>query len=239
MGLITLPCDTPSQATIMSDSDNETGPFDAHHKREQLHREVFQPMLSVLQKTSQTHLPIPKRQRNLYGYNFSPPSTPNGNHTIAEREAARKAARIAIAAENDYSTEFTPRCLMKQCIAEQKTLVQACVNVTDADWNLMASFLSPAKPPLHPSTKSNIHPRPCRIVFPTCLCISCAGLKAKATCTPCLVCGALIPYSVCLKSSGAMSCPYHCLTNSCLGAQSPLPTMCFKCSCAFRGEWVD
>ena len=186
------------------DSDNETGPFDAHHKREQLHREVFQPMLSVLQKT---HFPIPKRQRNLYGYNFSPPSTPNGNHTIAEREAARKAARIAIAAENDDYTEFTPRCLMRQCIAEQKTLVQACVNVTDADWNMMASFLSPAKPPLHPSTKSNIHSRSCRFEFPSkgevpCLCISCAGLKAKPTCTPCLVCGALIPYSVCLKSSG-------------------------------------
>ena len=206
MGLITLPCDTPSQATIMSDSDGDgpiqwTNPFthpsyyafadnetDAHHKREQLHREVFHP----------------KRQRNLYGYNFSPPSTPNGNHTIAEREAARKAARIAIAAENDDYTEFTPRCLMRQCIAEQKTLVQACVNVTDADWNMMASFLSPAKPPLHPSTKSNIHSRSTRFEWLNevpCLCISCAGLKAKPTCTPCLVCGALIPYSVCLKSS--------------------------------------
>ena len=185
-----------------SDEDDETGPFDAWLK---LHK---------------TQLPIPKRQRNLYGYNFSPPSTPNGNHTIAEREETRKAARIAIAAENDDFTEFTPRCVMKQCIAEQKTLVQeACVNVTDADWNLMASFLSPAKPPLHP----NIFSRPCRFEFPskrevTCVCISCAGLKAKPKCTPCLVCGGLIPYSVCLKGSGA---------------QSPVPSICFKCKCAF------
>jgi hypothetical protein len=183
-------------------ADNET---DAHHKREQLHREVFQP----------------KRQRNLYGYNFSPPSTPNGNHTIAEREETRKAARIAIAAENDDCADFTPRCLMKQCISDQQALVQDGVNVTDAEWNMMVSFLSPAKPPLHPSTKSNIHSRSTRFEWlneVTCVCISCAGLKAKPKCTPCLVCGGLIPYSVCLKGSGA---------------QSPVPSMCFKCTCAF------
>ena len=69
--------------------------------------------------------------------------------------------------ELDAADEFTPRCLMRQCIAEQKTLVQeACGNVTDADWNLMASFLSPAKPPLHPCKKSNIHSRPCRFGLP-------------------------------------------------------------------------
>jgi hypothetical protein len=210
----TTPSSHPSYyAFATCDSDNETGPFDAHHKREQLHREVFQPMLSVLQKT---HLPIPKRQRNLYGYNFSPPSTPNGNHTIAEREESRKAARIAIAAENDDCADFTPRCLMKQCIADQQALVQDGINVTDAEWNMMVSFLSPAKPPLHP----NIQSRPCRFEFPskrevTCVGISCAGLKAKPKCTPCLVCGGL---SVCLKGSGA---------------QSPVPSMCFKCTCAF------
>jgi hypothetical protein len=207
-------------------------------------------------------------------------------------------------------TAITPRCLMRHCIAEQKTLIQeSCGN--NVDWNLMASFLSPAKPPLHPSTKSNIHSRPCRFGFPSntssfappaaalsttafpsawflpasvfppsaagntvpqrqqwpsypiclsgglpldaslpelpraqfsvvsqspvaaavphlyhtksdvvsCLCISCAGMKAKPICTPCLVYGASMPYSVCLK-----------LKNS---VQSPVPSMCFKCNCAF------
>jgi hypothetical protein len=244
MGLITLLCHTPSQATSMSDSDSETGSFDLWLKLQKTqlpipsiaaaagvsdaglgpiqwttpssHPSYYSHELKIVDSESdeddetghKTQLPIPKRQRNLYGYNFSPPSTPNGNHTIAEREETRKAARIAIAAENDDCADFTPRCLMKQCIADQQALVQDGVNVTDADWNLMVSFLSPAKPPLHPCTKSNINSRPCRFEFPsksnvTCLCISCAGLKAKPICTPCLVCGALIPYSVCkLKSAG-------------------------------------
>ena len=191
----------------MSDSetgDSETGPFDAHHKTEQLLREVFRPVLSR-QSTA------PKRERALHGYNF--------------RKEAKEAA-----SDGDLD-EFTPRCSMNKCIAEQKTLVQeSCGAVTDADWKLMASFLSPAKPPLHPSTKSNIHSRPCRFRVPTkidvvpyvpapCLCISCAGMKAKPICTPCLVCGASIVYSVCLK-----------LKHS---AQSPVPSMCFKCNCAF------
>jgi hypothetical protein len=53
----------------------------------------------------------------------------------------------------------------------------------------------------------------------SCLCIACAGMKAEPRCTPCLVCGESIPYSVCLKVNN--------------GAHSPVPTMCFKCNCAF------
>jgi hypothetical protein len=194
----------------MSDSetgDSDTGSFDAHQKTEQLLREVFRPVLS-----RQSESTAPMRERlSLHGYNF--------------RKEAKETA------SDGHLDEFTPRCLMNKCITEQKTLVQDAIgNVTDADWKLMASFLSPAKPPLHPSTKSNTHSRPCRFTFPSkidvvpnviapCLCISCAGMKAKPRCTPCLVCGASIVYSVCLKLKRS--------------AQSPVPSMCFKCKCAF------
>ena len=275
----------------MSDSetgDSETGTSDAQTKTEQLLREVFRPVFS---RNS-------KRERPLHG-----------------KEAASDA-------------DFTPRCLRKtlvedlaSAIVEQQLLVQQSVTVSDADWTLYASYLSPTllhkcKPPLQ---KSNIHSHPCRFEFPSkpssshadsvvdtssfappaaalsttafpsasflpvsffppsaagnnapqwpsypiclsgglpldaslpelpraqssvvsqspvaaavprlyhtksdvvsCLCISCAGMKAKPICTPCLVCGASIVYSVCLK-----------LKHS---AQSPVPSMCFKCNCAF------
>ncbi len=209
-----------SQATIMSLLDSETGLFDAHHETEQLLREVFRPVLS-------RHPAAPKRERPLYGYNFSPPSTPNGNHTIAERERMRKEAREA--ASDDDLDGFTPRCVLQRTITEQQLLVRSVTDITPADWNLMASCLSPpsCKPPLHSCRHSmkphgwqargppHTHMIPCD----TCLCIACAGMKAKPRCTPCLVCGALIPYSVCLK-----------LKN---GAHSPVPSMCFKCNCAF------
>ncbi len=185
--------------TCIHMSDSEVEEYDKsplwlspRSKSFELHQEVFG------QRKYQ------KRTRPLYGYNFSPPSTPNGNHLIA-------AVQLDVE-EEDEAAAFTPRCVLRQCIEEQKALVQvACVNPTDADWILMASYLSPAKPPLHPNTKTNIHPRACRFEWPSCqsksvgvpcLCISCAGLKAKPMCTPCLVCGALIPYSVCIKSLG-------------------------------------
>jgi hypothetical protein len=112
--------------------------------------------------------------------------------------------------------EFISRCVMSQCIAEQKTLVQeSCGN--NVDWNLMASFLSPDKPPLHPSTKichkSNIHSHPCRfgILSATkcrCLCIACAGISnAKPNTSQCLVCGATILLSICQNKTSTSASP--------------------------------
>ena len=80
------------------------------------------------------------------------------------------------------------------------------------------------KPPLPPAKPYEFQARGAHhthimIRAPSCLCIACAGMKAKPRCTPCLVCGASIVYSVCLK-----------LKHS---AQSPVPSMCFKCNCAF------
>lgn len=141
-----------------------------------------------------------RRERPLHGYNFSPPSTPIGNHFIAPVKLDVK--------KEDESAAFTPRCVLSKCIAEQETLVQeAGINPTDADWIMMASYLSPAKPPVHPMTKSIIQYL-CRFECPSksgvvlCLCIKCAGVKAEPKCTPCLVCGAPIPYSVCIKNLG-------------------------------------
>jgi hypothetical protein len=219
----------------MCDSEVEESPMrlSPRGKSLKLYQEVFGHPRITLQRKH-------KRKRPMYVLYigpkclYSPPSTPNGNHLIAAVELDVE--------EEDESAAFTPRCVLRQCIAEQKTLVQeACVNPTDADWilmasylspakppgtllsscntiprvdakyagvlrsNIVASYLSPAKPPLHPNTKTNIHPRAsCQSKSDgvPCLCISCAGLKAKPICTPCLVCGALIPYSVCIKSLG-------------------------------------
>ena len=88
--------------------------------------------------------------------------------------------------------------------------------------------VSDGKPPLYPTHNvmkpyefqaHGAHHTHIMIPCESCLCIACAGMKAKAKCTPCLVCGESIPYSVCLK-----------VNNS---AHSPVPTMCFKCNFAF------
>jgi hypothetical protein len=172
-------------------------------------------------------VPTFKRERPLYGFNFSPPSTPNGNHTIAEREQMRKEAREAVSDEG--LDEFTPRCLLQRTITEQKSLVRSVTDMTTADWVLMASYLSPPcrKPPLipgdwplhtmpHLAVNMKSSKSPC---VHSCRCIACAGVKAEPNSSPCLVCGSLIPYSVCMKKTNA---------------QSPVPTMCFACRCAFE-----
>ncbi len=79
----------------MSDSDNET-PGGKVDKSKQLLREVFAPMRNG------------NRDRPLYGYNFSPPSTPNDNHLIVDRESKRKQL------EEDFAS----------AIVEQQLLVQ-------------------------------------------------------------------------------------------------------------------
>jgi hypothetical protein len=193
------------------DSDNGT-PVGKVDKSKQLLREVFAPMRNG------------NRDRPLYGYNFSPPSTPNGNHLIVDRESKRKKLEEDIAAiveqQDEGLDEFTPRCLLQRTIMEQKLLVRSVTDMTTADWNLMASCLSPpsCKRPLHPCTGMTRGTPHTHIVIPcdTCLCIACAGMKAKPIVTPCIVCGASISYSVCLKA----------------GVHSPVPKMCFAC-CTF------
>ena len=147
-----------------------------------------------------------KRERSLYTYNFSPPSTPRGNHTVHADKA-----EVAI------ETVFTPRCTMQRGIQCQKDAVQAAVTVTDSQWHAYASMLSP------PPSKCKYPPLdrpPCPFVNPIkqpCLCFLCAGFKAaKPKTTPCVVCGALIPYSICDKQL--------CAT---------LPVLCFLCKCVF------
>lgn len=206
----------------MSDSDSDPG----IHNVQMLHRQVFTPLLLRLQAQPAAVVQKPKRDRPLYGYNSSPPSTPNGNHTIAERIQMRKEARAFHMQEaDDKENTFTPRCLLERTIEEQKALVRSA-DMTSADWNLMASCLSPMrhKPPLHPSTHS-MNENAKIISCDTCLCIACAGMKAMPLSTPCLVCGASIPYSVCVKRKGFW-----------FSSPQPVPRMCFKCSAMFTSE---
>jgi hypothetical protein len=192
----------------MSDSetgDSETGPSDAQTKTEQLLREVFRPVFSRNSTAS-------KRERPLHGYKF--------------RKEAKKAA-----SDGDLD-EFTPRCLRKTLvddlasgIVEQQLLVQQSVTVSDADWTLYASYLSPTllhkcKPPLHPNTCTKSAKPTCRFELP-CWCIACAGIHTKPRIASCMVCAAEIPYSVCNKT--AVTTP-----------PSQLPSMCFACRCAFE-----
>ena len=260
---------------VMSDVSESD---DVDTKGEQLVRAVFAPMRSQL-----------KRDRPLYGYNFSPPSTPNGNHTILERAQLRTAMAECIQEDDAYANKmlspptcnyhkpprtspdtplvrptprtvsdvkfdsvsepdsgytdgkppdytndddvstFTPRCLMRRTFADQKMLIHKSLEVTDSDWLLLVSYLSPPcrKPPLipgdfplhtmpHLAVNMKSSKSPC---VHSCRCIACAGVKAEPNNTPCLVCGSLIPYSLCMKKTNA---------------QSPLPTMCFACRCAFE-----
>jgi hypothetical protein len=193
-----------------------------HSKGEQLVRDVFAPVRSRQLK----------RDRPLHGYNFSPPSTPSGNLTILERDQLRTETWGCIQ-EDEYSDDdissFTRRCLKQQTFTDKKMILNKLVEVTDSDWILLASYLSPCrKTPLQPGdfpitlphlteSKKSSKP-PC---VHACRCIACAGMKAQPCSAPCLVCGASISYSVCVKENHA---------------RSPLPTICFKCKCAFQSE---
>jgi hypothetical protein len=184
---------------VMSDSDDETQ-VDIVDKSKQLQREVFSPMRHN-QKRDQGVRP-------LYGYNFRPQSTPNGNHLIVDRESKRKKIEVEFAST----------------IVEQQMLLQQSVIVSDADWRLLASYLSPkllhkCKPPLHPNTCMKISKLACPFEIP-CWCIACAGIHTKPCIASCMVCAAIIPYSVCIKT--AVTTP-----------PSQLPSMCFACRCAF------
>ena len=90
-------------------------------------------------------------------------------------------------------------------------------------FSLPEPTVSDCKPPLYPVIHNVMKPYEfqARSTFHNhmipCLCIVCAGMKAKPRCTACLVCGESIPYSVCLKVNN--------------GAHSHVPKMCFKCNC--------
>ena len=206
----------------MSESENDESTkqdIDTHRRNssEQLVREVFEPV-----RTRQL-----KRDRPLSGYNFSPPSTPNGNHTLLERARARATEEAECSQEDNQTDDaaFTPRCVMQRTFTEQQLLVQQSVTVSDADWTLYASYLSPTllhkcKPPLHPNTCMKSAKPTCRFELP-CWCIACAGIHTKPRIASCMVCAAEIPYSVCNKT--AVTTP-----------PSQLPSMCFACRCAFE-----
>ena len=209
---------------------------DVDTKGEQLVRAVFAPMRLQL-----------KRDRPLYGYNFSPPSTPNGNHTILERAQLRTAMAECIQEDDAYANKMLspPTCNYRKpprtspntplvrptcrfSFPEPRTVSDVKLDsVSEPDLSHTAG-----KPPIYPVTHNVMKPDELQargahhthIMIPceSCLCIACAGMKAKAKCTPCLVCGESIPYSVCLK-----------VNNS---AHSPVPTMCFKCNCAFLAK---
>ena len=92
-----------------------------------------------------------KRERWLYTYNFSPPSTPRGNHTV---HADKTEATI--------KTDFTPRCTMQHTMQRgiqcQEDAVQAAVTITDTQWHVHASRLSPPPGfPPHPASPSIPH----------------------------------------------------------------------------------
>ena len=187
----------------MSESENDES------TKQDIVREVFEPV-----RTRQL-----KRDRPLFGYNFSPPSTPNGNHTLLER------AQTEEADDQTDDAAFTPRCVMQRTFKEQKLLLHKSLEVTDSDWHLLASYLSPTllhtcKPPLHPNTCMKSATPACRFEIP-CWCIACAGIHMKPRIASCMVCAAEIPYSVCNKT--AVTTP-----------PSQLPSMCFACRCAFE-----
>ena len=149
-----------------------------------------------------------KRARPLYTYNFSPPSTPRGNHTIPTK------------VEQTDAYDFTPRCSFQRLIGIQQEAVIKSVTVSDEQWAQAAQMLSPLPCNRKPPRPNCPHPPlDCRICpfIPPCLCITCAGFKAKPKITPCIVCGALIPYSICDKKQPTAT----------------LPTLCFECKCMF------
>ena len=134
---------------------------------------------------------------------------------------------------------FVPLTRVQQSIG-RKCARDTRRELTDADWNLMASFLSPAKDPLHPCKKSNTHSRSCRFGLPElphraqssvvsqspipsapkcrCLCIACVGpSNAKPNTTPCLVCGGTILFSICQNKTSTSASPSSALV------------MCFNC----------
>jgi hypothetical protein len=194
----------------MSVSDSATGAF-SHHETEQLLREVFRPVLS--------------RHHNPTGSKREWPPAP--------RSTLKKSSRMELQPctpprppkrfkDDSTSTIITtpprPPKRFKEdststIITEQQLLVRSVTDIATSEWNLMAACLSCGVWQAHGTLHT--HMIPCD----TCLCIACAGMKAKPIRTPCLVCGASIPYSVCLKLKNA--------------AQAPVPSMCFKCNCAF------
>ena len=136
---------------------------------------------------------------------------------IPQPAPERKRPR-SLSAPSD-TAEFTPRCVLQLTIQEQKEAVGVAVSAA-IDWKAMANCLSPLLQQCKPPCPNKPLDRPvCRMILPTaCMCIQCAGLAAKPMTAPCLVCGALIPYSRCELTLSTRTAP---------------PSMCFECKCTF------
>ena len=148
-----------------------------------------------------------------------PPQPPHNSASITRypQPAPERKRPRSLSATSEIA-EFTPRCVMQRTIQEQKEAVHVAVSAV-IDWTAMANCLSPfprqRKPPrlMCPNTPFD---RPtCRFSKP-CMRITCAGFKAYPKITPCLVCGALIPFSVCDKQP-----------------TGNVPTLCFECKSIF------
>ena len=116
----------------------------------------------------------------------------------------------------DDTAEFTPRCVLQRTIQQQKEAVGVAVSAV-IDWKAMANCLSPLLQQRKTPCPNTPLDRPvCRFSRP-CMCIKCAGFSAaKPKTAPCLVCGALIPFSVCDKQP-----------------TGNVPTLCFECKSIF------
>ena len=168
-------------------------------------------------------------------YSHPPPPVFSLYHEDLALKIERK--RLRDIDEVSIEADFTPRCTMQHGIQSQKDAVQAAVTVTESQWHAYASMLSPppskckyppldrppcpfVKPPPPPPPPPSLPPLTCTsssVTLPPCLCFLCAGFKAaKPKTSPCVVCGALIPYSICDKQL--------CAT---------VPVLCFLCKCVF------
>jgi hypothetical protein len=133
---------------------------------------------------------------------------------IPQPAPERKRPR-SLSATSDTAV-FTPRCVLQRTIQRQKEAVGAAVTISDKQWDAYANMLSPptCKPPRCPNPPL-VRPT-CRFDLP-CLCIACAGVHTKPSTASCVVCAAIIPYSVCNK----------------IAVATTPPSMCFACCSAF------
>ena len=129
---------------------------------------------------------------------------------------------------NDNDDDFTPRCVLHRTMNEQQIAVQKTTGVvTEAEWLSCLSCLSPhlgkrGRPPRYPCSNASLDRPVCKFNWP-CLCISCAGCNATPNTTPCLVCGVLIPYSICIKNQ------VKNVKNGVDVISNCLPFLCFAC----------
>ncbi len=189
-------------ASQMGEPDDDFVNESPQSKSSNLHREVFGPFgLSSFQRSQSPH----KKSSTV--------SLETGDLPPCKRERP-------LGAQNNLPFEKTKHGYFS-------TVPSPPRSPTVEQWKEYASMLSP------PPCKNQRPPRPkycsnepilrpiCRFTFPAldCICIECAGVLAKPQITPCLVCCACIPYSVCTKR---------------MYVTKPQPLMCFECKTAFK-----